>query len=82
MYPATNPRINPIAVAMMPATKPICNETAVAFHSSVSTSRPKLSVPNGNKQHIVHFFDIDVVALDDGAIFFQRRPVICVLVGQ
>ena len=48
MYPDSKPRVRPIKVAMTPATRPICSDTAVDLTSSVSTSLPKLSVPSGN----------------------------------
>jgi hypothetical protein len=38
IYPANNPSVNPIKVAMIPATKPICSETRAAATNSVSTS--------------------------------------------
>ena len=44
--PAKSPKISPIPVATIPAIKPIFNEVPIAYISSVSTSLPKLSVPN------------------------------------
>ena len=47
-YPASNPRVKPIEVAMRPATSPISSDTPVALINSVVTSRPKLSVPSSS----------------------------------
>jgi hypothetical protein len=46
--PASSPIATPRAVAISPATRPICREVRVPAMSTASTSYPKLSVPSGS----------------------------------